>query len=185
MDIYHWQYEFDQVAHVAGIPQATMQSWLARHEIPLTQETLHPGRGRIRRFRYSDVVIICLIADFQRIGIGLQSAAHIAGCVTGDDQVLARLKKAEGIKHKPFQFFRIGRKLLVFTVELSSTALGPTVIYFDPSASAQEMSASFAKQFREDGDVPPRSITIFDFGKLLRTIDEELRRLLVGEGIDG
>ena len=184
--IYSRQYDFDQVAQVAGVSPATMQSWLARHDIPLEAETLHPGRGRVRRFRYADVVTICLIAEFQRIGIALESASHLANWVTGADRSLARLKRAGRVKHKPFDRFRSGRKLLAFTVELSSTAIGPTAIAFDQSASAQDLWASFAKFFREDGNIaPPGSITIFDLGKLLRTTDAELRRLLACESADG
>ncbi len=184
--VYSWQYDFDQVAQVAGISPATMQSWLARHDIPLEAETLHPGRGRVRRFRYADVVTICLIAELQRIGIALEGASQIANWVAGADRSLARLKRPARVKHEPFDSYRGRRKILAFTLELSSTALGPTVTACDPTADIEELQASFTKRFYEDGNTPPpRSITLFNLGEVIRRIDRALEQILAYEGLNG
>ena len=183
--IYSRQYDFDPVAQVAGVSPVTMQSWLARHDIPLEAETLHPGRGRVRQFRYLDVVVICLIAEFQRVGIGLESASHIANWVAGADRSLARLKRPARVKHEPLDSYRGGRKILAFTLELSSTAIGPTVTACDPTANIEELRASFTKRFHEDGNTPPpKSITFFNLGEVIRRTDRALEQILACEGLN-
>src|SRR5579863_32821 len=65
-------YKLSQAADAAGIPVATISSWIDRQLIPLPRT----GSGNHRALTLKDVDRIALVAELVRVGLPVSEAAH-------------------------------------------------------------------------------------------------------------
>jgi hypothetical protein len=70
-----------EVAHAAGVQRLTFHSWLARKYIP---DAPAPGIGRSREFTLLEAIRICAMADLNRLGIPVSTAAGYCAHISGD-----------------------------------------------------------------------------------------------------
>jgi hypothetical protein len=70
-----------EVCEAAGVPRATFHSWLARKYI---SDAPGPGAGRERRFTLIEAIRIAVIAELNRFGVPVSTAAGYCRRISGD-----------------------------------------------------------------------------------------------------
>jgi hypothetical protein len=70
-----------EVAHAACVQRLTFHSWLARKYIP---DAPAPGIGRSREFTLIEAIRICAMADLNRLGIPVSTAAGYCAHISGE-----------------------------------------------------------------------------------------------------
>jgi hypothetical protein len=70
-----------EVCAAAGVPRATFHSWLSRKYI---SDAPGPGMGRERRFTLIEAIRIAVIAELNRFGVPVGTAAGYCRRISGD-----------------------------------------------------------------------------------------------------
>ena len=97
------KYEQPAVLAATGLTSATIQNWVNRGTVTLTEQ--HPGRQAKRRYSEMDVIRIAIMAELVRLGIAPGDAWANASSVTIGIASFGRDRAAPPPEGAPVEFF--------------------------------------------------------------------------------
>ena len=165
--VYEAKFGVEQLAAALNLREQGLQYLLAQYSLPLSTGVLHPGRGQVRQFTYTDIIAIGSIVELEgQVGLSLQRAIELVSAI------LTRTRSSEGI---PFDKFRKEGGFIGFAFNSAGDLF---VEQFPLADGSKDVHAHFADEFAKCGNEAPQVTLRFDFDRTVRRIDFALSRIL-------
>lgn len=165
--VHEAKFGIEQVAVALNLREQGLQYLLAQYSLPLSADVLHPGRGRVRQFTYTDIVAIGLIVELEgQVGLSLQSSIQL---------VWAILRHTRSSVRDPFEKFRKKGRFIGFAF---NTVGDVFVEQFPLADGSTDVHAHFASEFSKHGNQAPQATLRFDFDRTVRRIDFALSQVV-------
>lgn len=165
--VHEAKFGVEQVAAALNLREQGLQYLLAQYSLPLSADVLHPGRGRVRQFTYTDVIAIGLIVELEgQVRLSLERAIEIVWAI------LRHTRSSEGI---PFDKFRNEGGFIGFAFNLAGDVF---VEQFPLADGSTDVHAHFASEFSKHGNQAPQTTLRFDFDRTVRQIDFALSQVV-------
>ncbi|HEU0140321.1 MAG TPA: hypothetical protein VFQ79_11435, partial [Bryobacteraceae bacterium] len=116
-----------EIIHATGLPEKTLQNYLARYEDAMQLSAPAPGKGQRRMYSAADAVYLAAVRAIANFGVAPSAAILLANHVRAWVMTEARWRYECGFTGLPAQYFGFGPKTDGNGVDLMVQGAGPEI----------------------------------------------------------